>query len=194
AKARESLTIPISTDVYGYCGWARISNWVAQTIEMFSRYVDVVQPTFSPSHFPRDFLGSMQYLPRAKYIYQEGTKRAAYMVEGRAIIRPYVQAFRIGGELAFDQSVYSTYLVNQVQGSLQGAGSGFTLWNASNDYYMVTVPLGPIIEGSVGDHVAVTSRNVAGGGQSATSDGNVAGSDGTVVARSDLANSLEGTR
>ncbi len=152
AKARESLSIPLSTDVYGYCGWARISNWVAQNIEMFSRYVDVVQPMFYPSHFPRDFLGSMEYLPRAKYIYQEGTRRAAYMVEGRSIIRPYVQAFRIGGELAFNQHVYSAYLVNQVQGSLQGAASGFTLWNASNDYYMVTVPLGPDHPGNGGRH------------------------------------------
>ena len=146
AKARESLYIPISTDVYGYCGWARISNWVAQNIETYSRYVDVIQPMYYPSHFPRDFLGSMEYMPRAKYIYEEGTKRSAYIVEGRSIIRPYVQAFRIGGELAFTPPVYSTYLLNQVKGSLEGAGSGFTLWNASNDYYMVTVPLGPIIQ------------------------------------------------
>jgi hypothetical protein len=146
AKARESLYIPISTDVYGYCGWARISNWVAQNIEMYSRYVDVIQPMFYPSHFPRDFLGSMEYLPRAKYIYEEGTRRSAYIVEGRSVIRPYVQAFRLGGELAFPPAVYSAYLLNQVHGALEGAGSGFTLWNASNDYYMVTVPLGPIIQ------------------------------------------------
>jgi hypothetical protein len=146
AKARESLSIPISTDVYGYCGWARISNWVAQNIETYSRYVDVIQPMFYPSHFPRDFLGSMEYLPRARYIYQEGSKRSAYIVEGRSIIRPYVQAFRIGGELAFPPAVYSTYLMNQVKGALEGASSGFTLWNASNDYYMVTVPLGPVIQ------------------------------------------------
>jgi hypothetical protein len=44
AKARENLTFPISTDVYGYAGWARISNWVAQNIETYSRYVDVIQP------------------------------------------------------------------------------------------------------------------------------------------------------
>jgi hypothetical protein len=146
AKARENLSIPISTDVYGYCGWARISNWVAQNIETYSRYVDVIQPMFYPSHFPRDFLGSMEYLPRAKYIYQEGTKRSRYIVEGRSIIRPYVQAFRLGGELNFAKPVYSTYLMNQVQGSIEGAGSGFTLWNASNDYYMVTAPLGPVIQ------------------------------------------------
>jgi hypothetical protein len=146
AKARETIAIPMATDVYGYAGWARISNWVAQNIEMYSRYVDVIQPMFYPSHFPRDFLGSMEYMPRAKYIYEEGTRRAAYIVEGRSVIRPYVQAFRIGGELSFPPAVYSTYLQDQVQGTLAGAGSGFTLWNASNDYYMVTAPLGPLIQ------------------------------------------------
>ncbi|MGA2763254.1 MAG: putative glycoside hydrolase [Spirochaetia bacterium] len=149
AKARESLTIPISTDVYGYCGWARISNWVAQNIEMYSRYVDVIQPMFYPSHFPRDFLGSMAYLPRAQYIYQEGSRRSAYIVEGRSIIRPYVQAFRIGGELSFPPAEYTTYLVDQVQGALAGAAQGFTLWNASNDYYMASVPLGPMISQAI---------------------------------------------
>ena len=154
AKAREYISIPISTDVYGYCGWARISNWVAQNIEMYSRYVDVIQPMFYPSHFPRDFLSTMDYLPRAKYIYEEGTKRSAYIVEGRSVIRPYVQAFRIGAETSFSPKVYSTYLMNQVHGALEGAGSGFTLWNASNDYYMVTVPLGPIIAQSTGAEAA----------------------------------------
>jgi hypothetical protein len=145
AKARAALTIPISTDVYGYCGWARISNWVAQNIEMFSRHVDVIQPMFYPSHFPRDFLGSMEYLPRAGYIYREGTKRSAWIVEGRSLIRPYVQAFRIGTETSFSMPVSNQYLMNQVNGSLEGAASGFTLWNASNDYYMVTMPLAPAI-------------------------------------------------
>ncbi len=154
AKAREYLSIPISTDVYGYCGWARISNWVAQNIEMYSRYVDVIQPMFYPSHFPRDFLGTMDYLPRAKYIYEEGTKRSAYIVEGHSVIRPYVQAFRIGAETSFAPPVYTTYLLNQVHGTLEGAGSGFTLWNASNDYYMVTVPLGPIIAQGSGAEAA----------------------------------------
>ena len=154
SKAREYLAIPISADVYGYCGWARISNWVAQNIEMYSRYVDVIQPMFYPSHFPRDFLGKMEYLPRAEYIYEEGTRRSAYIVEGRSIIRPYVQAFRIGGETSFTPAVYSAYLLNQVHGTLAGAGSGFTLWNASNDYYMVTVPLGPIIAQGLGEGVA----------------------------------------
>jgi len=50
--------------------------------------------------------------------------------------------------------VYSAYLLNQVHGALEGAGSGFTLWNASNDYYMVTVPLGPVIAQGTGAEAA----------------------------------------
>ncbi len=154
AMARESLRIPISTDVYGYCGWARVSNWVAQNIEVFSRYVDVISPMYYPSHFPRDFLGSMQYIPRAGYIYREGPQRASRIVAGRSVIRPYVQAFRIGGELKFGPPVYTSYLMSQVQGVLASAASGFTLWNASNDYYMVTASLAPYTVSSVGSAAA----------------------------------------
>ena len=143
---RAEISIPISTDVYGYCGWARISNWVAQNIEVFSRYVDVIQPMFYPSHFPRDFLGSLSYVDvRARTIYREGSNRAVGIVDGRCLIRPFVQAFRIGGETSFSAATTSTYLMSQVQGTLASGASGFTLWNASNDYYMVTVPLGPVI-------------------------------------------------
>ncbi len=149
---RAEITIPISTDVYGYCGWARISNWVAQNIEVFSRYVDVIQPMFYPSHFPRDFLGSLNYIDdRARTIYRDGSNRAVGIVDGRCLIRPFVQAFRIGGETSFSAATTSTYLVSQVQGALASAASGFTLWNASNDYYMVTVPLGPMIASAAAD-------------------------------------------
>ncbi len=141
SMARQNLSIPISTDVYGYCGWARISGWVAQNIEVFSRYVDVISPMYYPSHFPRDFLGGMEYISRANFIYKEGTDRAARIVQGRSIIRPYIQAFLIGGELNFSTAVYTSYFLNQVQGTIQAASSGFTLWNASNNYYMVPVPL-----------------------------------------------------
>ena len=150
--ARAEIRVPVSTDVYGYCGWARISNWVAQNIEVYSRYVDVIQPMFYPSHFPRDFLASLSYVDdRARYLYREGSNRATGIVDGRALIRPYVQAFRIGGETAFSNATTGLYLVSQLQGTLGSAASGFTLWNASNDYYMVMQPLGPMIEAAAAD-------------------------------------------
>jgi len=139
--ARERITVPISTDLYGFNSWYRMGNWIGQNIEMVSHYVDVICPMYYPSHFPRDFLKDTPYLERAEDIYRHGSDRAAKIVEGRSIIRPYVQAFLIGGELKFEEPTYSDYLIRQLRGAGEGGASGFTLWNNSNRYYMVTAPL-----------------------------------------------------
>jgi hypothetical protein len=145
--AREQIHIPISTDLYGFNSWHRMGNWIGQSIEMLSDYVDVICPMFYPSHFPRDFMKNEPYLERGRKIYQEGTSRAASIVGPRSIIRPYVQAFLIGRELSMGQREYSQYLTNEIEGTLAAPSSGFTLWNASNRYYMVVEPLGPYISG-----------------------------------------------
>lgn len=147
AMARERISIPIGADVYGTTGWYRIAGWVGQYLSMYGDYVDVVSPMFYPSHFPRDFFPGMEYLPRAEFLYEEGTRRAAAITGGRCVIRPYVQAFLIGGELNFDAAQYSAYLTRQLDGCLKGGASGFTLWNASNKYYMVTAPLHAYVGG-----------------------------------------------
>ena len=67
------------------------------------------------------------------------------MVGSRSIVRPYVQAFLIGGELAMGPAEYSQYLREQIEGTLAAPSSGFTLWNASNRYYMVIEPLTPYL-------------------------------------------------
>lgn len=141
-KARGSLHIPLSTDVYGFNAWARM-DYLGQNIGMISRYVDAISPMFYPSHFSRSFLPSFTYLDRATEIYRTGTRRALEIVGGRALIRPFVQAFLIGGELEFDIPTYTRYLHNQIDGSLEGSAAGFLLWNQSNRYYMVTQSLAP---------------------------------------------------
>ncbi len=137
-KAREEISIPISTDLYGFNGWYRMGNWNGQQIDMVSRYVDVISPMFYPSHFPRKFLEKTPYLERAERIYSEGSSRAAAIVRGRSVIRPFVQAFLIGGEREFEKPVYTDYLKRQLKGLSGTMASGFTLWNASGSYYMVT--------------------------------------------------------
>ena len=141
AKARQALHVPISTDLYGFNSWHRKGHWNGQSIELVSRYVDVIAPMYYPSHFPSDFLKALPYIERAKKIYEEGTWRSAAIVEGRSVIRPYVQAFRIYGELKMTPAEYTNYLRVQLEGSTAAAASGFTLWNASNDYYMAAFPL-----------------------------------------------------
>ncbi|RKX85960.1 MAG: hypothetical protein DRP57_02590 [Spirochaetes bacterium] len=143
--ARKAIHIPISADLYGFNAWYRMGNWIGQSIEMVSQYADVVCPMFYPSHFPPDFLQDKNYLERAYTIYEEGTRRAKIITNNRALVRPFVQAFLIGSELNMTTAEYSDYLTSQLKGAMQASASGFTLWNASNKYYMVTMSLQPII-------------------------------------------------
>lgn len=135
--AREKVFIPISTDLYGFNSWYRMGNWIGQNIEMLADYVDVISPMFYPSHFPGSFMNNMEYLERAKYIYNEGTRRARIITENRSLIRPYVQAFLIGKELNMEYEEYTSYLDVQIKGIEEAGGSGYTMWNNSNRYYMV---------------------------------------------------------
>lgn len=135
--AREKVFIPISTDLYGFNSWYRMGNWIGQNIEMLADYVDVISPMFYPSHFPGSFMSNLEYLERAKFIYSEGTRRARIITENRSLIRPYVQAFLIGKELKMEYEEYTSYLDLQIEGLNEAGGSGYTMWNNSNKYYMV---------------------------------------------------------
>jgi hypothetical protein len=63
-----------------------------------------------------------------------------------------VQAFLIGGELRMDEEEYGRYLTRQLEGNRTAGAAGFTLWNASNRYYMVTEPLQPYL-GARGEEI-----------------------------------------
>ena len=146
ALARERLEVPISTDLFGFNSWYRAGNFIGQDIDVLSEYADVISPMFYPSHFPGHFMTDRSYTERAYAIYATGVRRAQRLVRGRAHIRPYVQAFLIGRELRMEEDEYSRYLTRQLDGNRAAAGSGFTLWNASNRYYMVTEPLQPYFD------------------------------------------------
>ncbi|MBB6480791.1 putative glycoside hydrolase [Spirochaeta isovalerica] len=136
--AREKIHIPISTDLYGFNSWYRMGNWNGQNIEMVSHYVDVISPMYYPSHFPGEFLSDLSYLDRAEEIYREGSRRSSLLAGQRSLIRPYVQAFLMGPELKMEDEEYTMYLNRQIKGTEESATSGFSLWNASNRYYMVS--------------------------------------------------------
>ncbi len=138
---REKISIPISTDLYGFNSWYRMGNWIGQNIELVSHYVDVICPMYYPSHFPRQFRKDLPYLERAEWIYREGSMRSSRIAEGRSLIRPYVQAFLLPFEYYMEEPEYSEYLQRQLKGMDNSPASGFTLWNNTNRYYMVTQPL-----------------------------------------------------
>lgn len=140
---REEIQVPISTDLYGFNSWYRMGNWIGQNIELVSRYVDAICPMYYPSHFPRQFMQELPYLERAEQIYREGSARSAAIARGRSVIRPYVQAFLLPFEYYMEEPEYSEYLIRQLKGTLESPASGFTLWNNTNRYYMVTSSLSP---------------------------------------------------
>ena len=135
--ARENISISISIDIYGNNGWF-ITNSIGQNISMISDYVDVISPMFYPSHYTNDFLSNeLYYTTRAYKIYKEGSNRAAVFSFNKAIIRPYDQAFLLGQERYVSKEIYLEYFSNQLRGIKESLGNGFSLWNASNIYYMV---------------------------------------------------------
>ncbi len=138
---RQRITIPISTDLYGFSCWCRSISSNGQNLEAISDYVDVICPMFYPSHFPSNFLPEFDYLERARRIYLDGTNRAYTITGGKSVVRPYIQAFRLGRELNMTPPVYTDYLLRQIQGNLATNSPGFTLWDYSNRYYMVTKPV-----------------------------------------------------
>jgi hypothetical protein len=137
SSARQQLAIPIGVDVFGFNAWFR-TRYLGQDIAVLSEYVDVISPMNYPSHFSRAFLPDMGYFERSRYIYEHGSERAAAIAGPDTIIRPYVQAFLIGPELEYDEAEYSSYLREQLEGTLASPADGFTLWNASGRYYMLT--------------------------------------------------------
>lgn len=137
-RVREEIHIPVSTDLYGFNSWYRMGNWIGQSLNLVARYVDVICPMFYPSHFPRDFLSGLEYKARAERIYREGCDRASAIVDGHAVIRPYIQAFLLPFEYYMEKPEYTEYLRLQVKGTNESAASGFLLWNNSNRYYMVS--------------------------------------------------------
>lgn len=137
AYARSKIDLPISTDLYGFQSYFLMGNHIGQNIRCFSRYVDVISPMFYPSHFPLRFMPADDYHRRAKSLYQSGCSRALQLTGGKTIIRPYVQAFMMPNERSRDDIDYRLYLQEQLKGVEAGHGSGFILWNNTNQYYML---------------------------------------------------------
>lgn len=135
--ARQYITIPISTDLYGYQSYYQMGNWIGQSIGMFSEYVDVICPMYYPSHFHRYFNYHADYGFWAREIYRTGCDRSRRLTKKDCIIRPYVQAFLMGSETAMQRDEYKRYFEQQLKGVEMSAAKGFTLWNNANNYYML---------------------------------------------------------
>ena len=143
-RARAALTLPISVDIYGYNGYF-VTDHLGQNMAMLARHVDVISAMLYPSHFWKTFLPNMDYLERARIIYQDGSDRTWLNTDRRVNVRPWVQTFLIGGELKMSDQRISSYVDHQLDGVSKSKASGFLMWNSSNRYYMVTKPVTPFL-------------------------------------------------
>lgn len=127
----DSLSIPLSVDVFGYAAW-RTLKLEGQELARIGSNVDYICPMLYPSHFSPDFLKGEH--KREYWVYYNSV-RSAYDLLGdsRARVVTYVQGFswrapRFGAE----------YIFNQMLGSLHAGADGFFVWHAGGKYYPET--------------------------------------------------------
>lgn len=131
--ARENINAPIGIDIYGANGWYRSGTRTGQDAEMLAQYVDVICPMFYPSHFEAGFLNYAPFPDRTYRIYFYGTYRNTVLTRNRAVIRPWVQAFRLN--VRFDREYYGPdYIQKQIFGVRDSVNRGYMYWNNGGDY------------------------------------------------------------
>ena len=130
-RARQEISIPLSTDIYGFNSWYRFGNSIGQDMEEFARFVDFICPMVYPSHFGNRFYMTGKREDRSYRIIHDGGMRAR-AIAPHAVIRPYLQAFKL-----FSPTWGTGYILNQYNGARESGCAGFTYWNASGNYRII---------------------------------------------------------
>lgn len=131
-RAKSSLNIPVSVDIYGFNSWYYFGNWIGQDMEELSHVVDAICPMVYPSHFGNRFYYHIEKNLRPYRIVKDGAVRSIQMADTSVCLRPYLQAFNL-----LSPTWGPGYILYQVNASKESGCSGYTLWNAKGDY---TVP------------------------------------------------------
>ena len=126
--------VRLSIDVFGVVAWGEEAdrNSTGQRLEAFAPFVDVVSPMLYPSHFNKGFDGFSQPADAPVHFYKSGNQRVRQMMGPNVVIRPWLQAFK------WRVTNYNErYILQQIQGSDEGGGQGWMMWNAGNQYDLV---------------------------------------------------------
>ena len=128
-KAKQSLTIAVSVDIYGFNSWYHFGNMIGQDIEDLSHTVDVICPMVYPSHFGSRYYKKYNRYERPYRIVRDGGIRSMKMVNREVLLRPYIQGFNL-----MSPAWGPDYIIDQVKGAVDSGCSGYTIWNAKGDY------------------------------------------------------------
>jgi hypothetical protein len=121
----------LSIDIFGVVAWGKgvdIES-TGQRIELLARHCDILSPMLYPSHFNDDFDGYARPGDNPYYFIYSGCQKVLHLAGKKAIVRPWLQAFR------WRVSNYnSQYIKTQIKATNESGAKGYLFWNASNDY------------------------------------------------------------
>jgi len=128
-RAKLSLKIPVSVDIYGFNSWYYFGNLIGQDMEELSHVVDAICPMVYPSHFGNKFYYHFEKSIKPYRIVKDGGIRGVQMADKAVCIRPYLQAFNL-----LSPTWGTDYILHQIKASKESECNGYTLWNANGDY------------------------------------------------------------
>ncbi|MCB1145209.1 MAG: hypothetical protein KDK38_00280 [Leptospiraceae bacterium] len=127
AKVRESTTLPISADIYGYHGIYRASGSIGQEFSSYARHLDIICPMLYSSHFGDLYLTDGPRDERAFRLLRHSARRYLAIADERILIRPWLQAFPMKNSI---WGYGRDYFLAQIEGTSIGKNSGYTFWGS----------------------------------------------------------------
>lgn len=124
-RARFTLNAPISIDIFGYNAIYRAGAVIGQDVLEMGSAVDFVSPMHYSSHFGTRYLNQYPRESRVHRLLELGTERPLRMSRGLFSLRPWLQAFPMMNHV---WGYGHDYMVQQMQGSLDGGATGFLFW------------------------------------------------------------------
>ncbi len=123
--------VPLSVDIFGVTatGTRQDIEALGQDIALLSPNVEVLMPMVYPSHYDKGYYGWAEPGNHPEII-AIGTKAAVEKaVTGKAIVRPWLQAFN------WKSPEYSPkYLAQETLEAHRGGGYGYAMWNPGGYY------------------------------------------------------------
>ncbi|MCB1151560.1 LysM peptidoglycan-binding domain-containing protein [bacterium] len=130
-SALAAYPVEISADLYGIMAWGRLADRAVtgQHIADIARHVDVLCPMVYPSHYKRGYHGFDDPADHPGYFVGEPTRRFLAQAQGRARVRPWLQAF------PYRVDDYGAgYVAVQIHAALDAGADGWLLWNPASMY------------------------------------------------------------
>ncbi len=143
-RSRQELlpyAVSLSADIFGIVGWNNgyDAKSTGQKIECLAPYLDAIYPMGYPSHFGPGFGGHKNPADEPYFFTKTTTGYFVKFAEGtHTQIRPWLQAFTYRVTIPYN----AKYISEQVRGTKDAGGVGYSLWNAGNAYDVAWPALG----------------------------------------------------